>query len=139
MLVAAHIRLIKRYCSGRVEDIEGWAEAVSSPEPYECHHRMEIQPDGTLLSKQWMIDHGIYFNVDPWALVMLPKSEHRKLHNRNRRETGRIRKPLRAQSKYVQHTGMTRRELGAYLGMNGGLYLTQAVIDKCKSAGIWRD
>ena len=67
MLVAAHIRLIKRYCSGRLEDIEGWADAVSSPEPYECHHRMEIQPDGTLLSKQWMIDHGIYFNVDPWS------------------------------------------------------------------------
>lgn len=33
--------------------IEGYAEAVASPEKYVLHHRAEIQPDGVHCSRQW--------------------------------------------------------------------------------------
>lgn len=72
---------MSKYCeSGRLQEIEGYAEAISSPEKYVLHHRMEIQPDGTKLSKQWMIDHDIYYGLHPCMLVFMKDSEHRKLH-----------------------------------------------------------
>lgn len=75
-------RLAPRYCSGNIEDIEGFSTAITSPEKYVLHHRMEIQPDGVVLSKKWMIDHGIYYNVDPCMLIFMSDKEHRRLHSR---------------------------------------------------------
>ena len=70
-----------KYCEeGRLPEVEGYSEAIASPEKYVLHHRMEIQPDGTRLSKQWMIDHGIYFNLHPCMLVFMPADAHNAMH-----------------------------------------------------------
>ena len=85
-LSAAQIKnTIPKYCAGRIEDIECYALAVASPEKYACHHRMEIQPDGTKLSKKWMIEHGIYYNLDPCMLILMSEKEHKALHSTGRR------------------------------------------------------
>lgn len=77
----------KRYFDwSRISEIENYEAALNSPELWVCHHRMEIQPDGTLLSKQWMIDHDIYFNADPCMLIFMRDSEHKHLHNMYRTE-----------------------------------------------------
>lgn len=81
-----------KYCEeGRLPEVEGYSEAIASPEKYVLHHRMEIQPDGTRLSKQWMINHGIYFNLHPCMLVFMPADEHNALHcvltHKGRRQT----------------------------------------------------
>lgn len=73
--------LAPKYCSGRIEEIEGFSIAITSPEKYVLHHRMEIQPDGVVLSKEWMIAHGIYYNLDPYMLIFMSDKEHRRLHS----------------------------------------------------------
>lgn len=76
---------LKKYCSGSISEIEGYDEAINSPERYVCHHRMEIQPDGVRLSKEWMIEHGIYYGVDPCMLVFMKESDHISMHHTGRR------------------------------------------------------
>ena len=70
---------LEKYCD-KYEEIENFSEAISSPEKYQLHHRMEIQPDGTRLSRAWMKEHGIYYHLDPCMLIFLSTTEHRKLH-----------------------------------------------------------
>lgn len=74
-------RHLQKFCK-RYEEIENFREAISSPEPYQLHHRMEIQPDGTILSREWMKEHGIYYHLDPCMLIFLTTAEHRKLHTK---------------------------------------------------------
>lgn len=76
----ARVEKLKKYCSNYM-DIENYQEAVSSPDRWDLHHRMEIQPDGIKLSRQWMIEHDIYYNVDPCMLIFLAHDEHAKIHN----------------------------------------------------------
>ena len=60
--------------------IEGYEEAVSSPEKYVLHHRAEIQPDGVHCSRQWLKEHHIYWNRPYWELIFMKDTEHRKMH-----------------------------------------------------------
>lgn len=80
----ADLNYLRRICKN-IEEIENYEQAVNDLEnKYECHHRMEIQPDGTKLTKKWMIEHKIYFNVDPCMLIFLTTTEHRKIHHKNK-------------------------------------------------------
>ena len=72
----------KKFCKLKnIPLIEGYAEAVSSPEKYVIHHRNEIQPDGVVCSRKWLIDHHIYFGREPHELIFMKDSDHRKLHS----------------------------------------------------------
>lgn len=72
---------VRKFCNGNIAEIENYDEAVADKTcTWHCHHRMEIQPDGTRLSRAWMIEHDIYYNLDPCMLIFLTSKEHRKLH-----------------------------------------------------------
>lgn len=86
--------MVSKYCSGNISEIENYDKAIADSTKWECHHRMEIQPDGTTLTKQWMIDHDIYFNVDPCMLIFLPVAEHRKLHHKNKEVSNETRNKI---------------------------------------------
>lgn len=76
---------VKSFCNGDIAMIENYDKAIADEsQTWHCHHRMEVQPDGTRLSKQWMVEHGIYYKVDPCMLLFLTESEHRKLHTTKR-------------------------------------------------------
>lgn len=71
----------RKYCKpGRISEVEGYAEAISSPLPYEIHHRNELQPDGTVVPREWLIDQHLYYGREPHELIFLEKSLHRHLH-----------------------------------------------------------
>lgn len=72
---------VKSYCDGDIRDIPGYSEAVNSPETWDCHHTQEIQPDGTVLSRAWMIAHKIYYKVLPCQLCFMRHADHVALHN----------------------------------------------------------
>lgn len=72
---------VKRFCDGYVRDIPGYSEAVNSPDMWDCHHTQEIQPDGTVLTKAWMVAHKIYYKVLPCQLRFMRHSDHVSLHN----------------------------------------------------------
>ena len=86
--------MVSKYCSGDISEIENYDKAIVDSEKWECHHRMEIQPDGVRLTKQWMIDHDIYYNVDPCMLIFLPIAEHKSLHHKNKVVSNEIRNKL---------------------------------------------
>lgn len=71
----------KIYCrEDKLPLVEGYAEAVSSPLKYVLHHRAEIQPDGLNVSSKWLKEHHIYYGREPFELIFLEESVHRKMH-----------------------------------------------------------
>lgn len=81
------IENVKRFCDGDITEIPGYAEAVKSPEMWDCHHVQEIQPDGVVLDRSWMIAHKIYYKVLPCQLVFLRHGDHMALHNNHPSES----------------------------------------------------
>lgn len=77
-----NIENCKIYCrEDKLPLVEGYAEAVSSPLKYVLHHRAEIQPDGLNVSKKWLKEHHIYYGREPFELIFLEDSAHRKMHS----------------------------------------------------------
>lgn len=67
---------VKRFCK-EFENIENYQEAISSPEMWDCHHRNEIDMN---LSRQELIDSGLYWHRPPEELIFMPRKEHLRLH-----------------------------------------------------------
>lgn len=61
--------------------IENYEEAMNDKtQTWECHHRLEIAPfSGKHISHKRLIELGMYFNVEPEALIFLTETEHKKL------------------------------------------------------------
>lgn len=98
------LQTVKKFCNGNISDIENYDLAIKDTEKcWHCHHRMEIQPDGVRLKRKWMIEHGIYFNVDPVMLIFLTESEHRRIHMAGREITERAREAARENGRKGPH------------------------------------
>ena len=75
------LRCVKEYCNGDITKIENYKEAINSPLKYVCHHKREIQCGYQIWSKEELIRIGQYYKVNPEELILLPISEHIKMHN----------------------------------------------------------
>ena len=64
------LELVENYAAAKSENFKGWC----------IHHRLEIQPDGTILSAKELIDHGLYFGRPASELVFMRNGEHHRLH-----------------------------------------------------------
>lgn len=71
----------KAYCCEDISLIENYNEAINSDEMWDCHHRLEIQND-VILNRNELISIGKYYKVFAKDLIFIPKTEHRKMHNR---------------------------------------------------------
>ena len=75
------IKEARWYCKDDISLIENYAEAVASPERWDCHHRWELTVNGEPahtpeeLKKMDMYYHRPYFE-----LVFLKHSDHQQLH-----------------------------------------------------------
>lgn len=69
------------YCKD-LSKIENYQQAISELyQKYELHHRLEIMPfSGKRVDKYYLINQGMYYDVQPEALIFLTVTEHRKLH-----------------------------------------------------------
>lgn len=95
---------VNKFCTGNIEEIENYDLAIADTnETWHCHHRMEIQPDGVRLSKKWMVEHDIYYGLDPCMLIFLRTSEHRALHVTDRPVTDKMRKSAAVHMKNTKH------------------------------------
>lgn len=68
------------YCCEDLNLIENYDEAVNSPEMWDCHHRLEIQDDGTRLSREDLKKMNRFFNQKADDLIFLSHSDHAALH-----------------------------------------------------------
>ena len=73
---------IKDYCCDDISLIENYDEAICSDEMYDCHHRLEILPDGTQVSIKELIDKGLYLKRPASELILLTRKEHNSLHKK---------------------------------------------------------
>lgn len=89
--------LLYWYCK-TPELIENYSEAMADTEQtWDCHHRRELFANGNTLSVKALKHFGLYYNVPPEDLILLPHSEHMKLHksyeDQHYKRTGRKHTP----------------------------------------------
>ena len=72
----------KKYCCEPLELVENYQQALAENFKGWCmHHRREIQPDGTRMSVQELIDQNLYFHRPASELVFMRREEHSFLHS----------------------------------------------------------
>jgi len=74
---------LRSFCKN-YEKIENYEKAVNdTTQVWECHHRLELEKTGGVcdVTKQDLIDWGIYYDRPADELIFLTKAEHRKLHH----------------------------------------------------------
>lgn len=64
------LELVENYKQALADDFEGWC----------IHHRLEIQPDGTRVSRQELKDNGLYYGRPASELIFMRNGEHTTLH-----------------------------------------------------------
>ena len=75
----------KIYCSDPLDKIEHYEKALAENFKGWCiHHRLEIQPDGTRMSRQELKDKDLYFNRPASELVFMRCEEHTSLHHKDK-------------------------------------------------------
>lgn len=69
------------FCT-KPELIENYHKAIEdTSQIWECHYRLEFMPfSGKNCTMKRLIELGMYYNVQPEALIFLRKEEHRLLH-----------------------------------------------------------
>lgn len=78
MITERQIKRFRRYCREPIENIDGYREAVSSKEPYDCHHRNEDN-----FTQEELISMDMYYHRPASELEFIERSMHRgstKLH-----------------------------------------------------------
>ena len=84
--------MCRRYCYEPLWMIEGYEEAVKSPEKWDCHHRVE-----TIMNcgRKELIAKGCYYHRPAHELIFLPHDEHVKLHNSGRHLSEKTKEKMR--------------------------------------------
>ena len=79
------------YCNGDITLIENYRAAIQDKDAmWECHHRLEHNPDGTpAYSSTELKAMDLYYGRPPSELIFLPASEHRRLSKK--RNPGAVR------------------------------------------------
>ena len=97
----SQIRCWKSYCSEPLDKIEHYEEALAENFKGWCiHHRLEIQPDGTKMSAQELIDQNLYYGRPASELIFMRNGEHHRLHwignnfNKGKHHSAETRKKL---------------------------------------------
>ena len=64
------LELVENYQQAKADNFAGWC----------IHHRLEIQPDGTRMSRQELKDKNLYYGRPASELVFMRRGEHTTLH-----------------------------------------------------------
>ena len=73
---------VKSYCKDFTK-IENYASAVAdTTQTWEVHHRLE-----SCFTQKFLKNMGLYYNVEPEALIFLTKAEHCKIDSKCKRHS----------------------------------------------------
>lgn len=73
---------VMKFCKDDISKIENYNEALADNEiTWDCHHKLEIHEDYNN-SKADLIMMNLYYNRPACELIFLPRSEHRRIHNK---------------------------------------------------------
>ena len=72
----------KKYCNEDPSLIENyWGAMNDETQVWNCHHRLEIQPNGVKVSRCELISSGMYYHRPANELIFLTETEHRRIHH----------------------------------------------------------
>ena len=73
---------VKKYCNEDPSLIENYEDAIADTNKiWNCHHRLEIQPNGVKVSRYELISSGMYYHRPANELIFLTETEHRRIHH----------------------------------------------------------
>ena len=73
-------KITQAYCCEHISNIENYEKAINSEEEYICHHRLEVQDDGTKLNRKELMEMDLYYSRPANELIYLTRAEHNKIH-----------------------------------------------------------
>lgn len=121
MLSKNNLMYAKRCCNENISLIENYEKAVNDSEKYDCHHRLEIQEDGTLISRQKLIEMNLYYDRPASELIFLTHSDHARLHSENRPKE--VLEFISRANKGRHHSEETKRVISeTHKGDKNGMY-----------------
>ena len=101
-----------KFCSEPLYKIEHYEEASADNFAGWCiHHRLEIQQDGTRVSKQELIDKDLYYERPASELVFMRRGEHTSLHWLGKHRSEETRKKMSAAKKGKHHSEETCKKI----------------------------
>ena len=81
MMTNSKLNHWKKYCCEPLELVDNYAAAKADNFAGWCiHHKLEIQPDGTRVSRQQLIDQNLYYDRPASELIFMRGPEHNRLH-----------------------------------------------------------
>lgn len=73
---------LKWYCCEDISKIENYEQAIADEtQIWDCHHRLEIFMMWKIPAKD-LIEGGLYYNQPADRLILLPHSEHLRIHRK---------------------------------------------------------
>ena len=89
-----NIKQLKRFCCEDISKIENYEAAISDKtQTWDCHHRWEIFMM-LRISKQSLIESGLYYHQPADRLILLPSSEHASLHQKGMKKSEEHRRKI---------------------------------------------
>ena len=102
-----------KYCSEPLELVENYQQAKADNFADWCiHHRLEVQQDGTRMSRQELKDKDLYFNRPANELVFMRMPEHKSLHNLGKHRSAETRKKISEAKKGKHLSAEARKKIG---------------------------
>ena len=118
-----------KYCKEDISKIENYAAALAdTSQTWDLHHRTEIWWN---CSKQDLIDNECYFNRKACELIFLTRSEHDKLHHKDKVVSESTRQKLSASLKGKIRTEEHCRKISKALK---GRHLSEETCSKLSKA-----
>ena len=120
----------RAFCKDSLDQIENYPQALAENFKGWCiHHRLEIQPDGTRMSRQELNDKGLYYDRPANELVFMRGPEHNRLHligntyTKGKHHSADTRLKMSEALKGKHHSAEHRRKLSESLsGENNPFY-----------------
>ena len=95
------LELVENYQQAKADNFAGWC----------IHHRLEIQPDGTRMSRQELKDKNLYYGRPASELVFMRRGEHTTLHWLGNHHSVETHQKMSESHKGKHHSEETRKKI----------------------------
>ena len=125
---------IRQFCKDPLDQIENWDKAIADDtQLWDCHHRLEIELG---MTRQELMDAGLYLDRPASELIMLTHSEHAALHSLHDGKTLKMHEAWRGR----HHNEEARRKISeAHRGRKQSEEVKRKVSEAQRGCHWWND
>ena len=106
-------RYAKEFCKDDISLIENYEQAINDPtQTWDCHHRLELTLDGEFAHNREELKRlGMYYNRPYFELIFLTKSEHQRIHHKDKHRAAATKQKMSASHKGKIFSAETRARM----------------------------